>query len=117
MLLLLLLSSITLGAVGIRLKAGLLPAIALLCLGYYTKRSYLLVSKKIEELISYVNDYGENDEVDDIIDSSDDAVVAPVVVPGGTKYNPVSGWRLAIEVHNEILNELLFRSILFRSLW
>lgn len=79
--------------------------------------SYLLVSKKAEELISYVNDYGENDDAINITDSSDDAVVAPVVVPGGTKYNPVSGWRLTTEMHNDMLNELLFRSILFRSLW
>ena len=54
-------------------------------------------------------------DVDD--DFMSDIVVAHVVVPGGTSYNPLSPVRTIVDVVDSFFDEFLFRVMLFRSLW
>jgi len=73
-------------------------------------------NKYIVPFIDYINSIDDDDDDNDFMIDSD-IVVSPVVVPGGTIYNPASPLRTVVETGTSLLDEFLFRFLLFRSLW
>jgi hypothetical protein len=68
-------------------------------------------------MIPFINFFNEIDvEHDDFI-SDDDIVTSPVVVPGGTIYNPMSDSRIRFDYKSIFYDEFMFRFMIFRILW
>jgi len=104
----------------IRFKLGIIPMAVVLSFLPRIVSAYVSFNDKyVVPFINYINsvDVDDDNDIDFMSDSDSDIVVSPVVVPGGTIYNPLSPMRTVFDILNSCLDEFLFRSLLFRSLW
>ena len=101
----------------IRFKLGVVPLAMSLFLAPTIASAYIFINDKyVVPFINYINSIDDDDDNNDFMSDSD-IVVSPVVVPGGTIYNPLSPVRTRFDIINSCMDEFLFRFLLFRSLW
>ena len=102
----------------IRFKLGVIPMVMSIFFAPAIASEYVSFNDKyVVPFINYINSIDDDNDDNNDFMSDSDIVVSPVVVPGGTIYNPLSPARTAFDIFDSCFDEFLFRFLLFRSLW